>query len=175
MACLLSYYAKWNEKLGAEPMRILAGVTAAAILAVAAFAAQPASAQSVQAFYSRGPGRLCIDVPNGRTEIGIGLIVWECRNRAAQGFVVDTSARKIRFRRDPNLCVDQSKGRGENRLVLIHCRDTWNNWVYNPNAGTVSAGGKCWDVLKYQFKNGTPMIAFKCHGGVNQKFVLNAL
>jgi hypothetical protein len=147
----------------------------AAVVFGLAFTTSSAPAQSVQAFYLAGEGGLCVDVPHGRTQIGIGLIIWKCQNRAAQGFIVDTAAKKIRFRRDPNLCVDQSKAHGENRLMLLHCNDTWNDWVYDPRKRTVSAGGKCWDVFKFQFKNGTPMIAWRCHGGDNQKFVLNAL
>jgi len=146
------------------------------ILAFLGISQQPAEAQSVQAFYLRADGRFCVDVPHGRTQVGLELIIWECRNRLAQGFVVDTRARRIRFRRDPNLCVEQSRAPGENRLMLVYCDTmTWNDWVYDRNTGIVSAAGRCWDVAHFRYQNGTPMIAYRCHGGMNQRFNLDSL
>lgn len=122
-----------------------------------------------QSFYAKEEGGLCVDIAGGRLNPGTPIQLWGCHSQAPQRFGVRGG--QVFVTANPGLCVD---GGDRQQLRLVDCRTSRTQWRYDPRVGQVrSNSGLCWDVSNGKYDQRTPVIAYQCHNGGNQKFVLN--
>jgi hypothetical protein len=58
--------------------------------------------------------------------------------------------------------------------MLVPCGQAHARWLYDRNTGTIrSSDGLCWDIDRSEYRERTRVLAWRCHNGLNQQFVLN--
>jgi hypothetical protein len=146
---------------------MLKHIIAAAILAASGLAASEAHAGS---FETHLDGSLCVDIKGGRIVEGTPIQLWLCHGKAPQDFLMDTARADIIFAgAKTDLCVD---GRDRQPLRLVRCGAVHTEWRYDANTKTVrSKNGLCWDVLGAKIQQQQPLVAWRCHNGMNQQFI----
>ena len=156
----------------------MAGVVVALVTAEILVGGGTARAQS---FYSSGHGGLCVDIAGGRMAPGTRVQLWNCHGGAPQRFGVDPRSQQIFVEGRRDLCLHTSTVPGKPaEMMLFDCRFVTDKWVYDAGRRQIrSSLGLCWDVPgankdANRFRAGQPLIAFKCHGQINQQFVYNA-
>jgi len=142
-------------------------------------AAPPPPAASGRSFYASAEGAdqpsLCIDIAGGRIAPGTPIQMWRCHQRAPQRFAVDARRGVIFAAANPGLCVD---GFDKQQLALVPCREVGNQWRYDERSATIrSSDGLCWDIaggnVPQNIRERQRVLAWRCHNGINQRFVLN--
>lgn len=134
----------------------------------------PAPAQG-KSFYTVVEGAdvpgLCVDIAGGILRPGTPIQLWQCHHQAPQRFRLNPNLGLVFAAAAPSLCVD---GAPQTQLRLVACKAVTTRWRYDRRTNTVrSDNGMCWDVRAANFRQRTQMIAYPCHNGVNQQFVLN--
>lgn len=122
-----------------------------------------------QSFYTKQEGGLCVDITGGQIREGTPIMLWTCHSQAPQRF--GTRGGQVFVAANPDLCVD---GGDRQQLVLVDCRRSRTQWRYDARSGQVrSNGGLCWDINNAVYEPRAQVIAYQCHNGANQRFVLN--
>jgi hypothetical protein len=119
------------------------------------------------------PG-LCIDIAGGQLREGTPIQLWKCHQQAPQRFGVIGPGRVYAMMAQ-HLCVD---GNDREQLRLVNCQSMRRQWRVDARTNTIrSNDGLCWDVtggnVRANLRQRQPIIAWRCHNGINQQFVLN--
>jgi hypothetical protein len=117
---------------------------------------------------------LCIDIAGGQLREGTPIQLWQCHQQAAQRFGVIGPGRVYAMMAQ-QLCVD---GDERQQLRLVNCQTMRRQWRVEARTNTIrSNDGLCWDVsggnVPANLRQRQPIIAYRCHNGINQQFVLN--
>lgn len=121
-------------------------------------------------FQSQGGRGLCVAVQDNRLRPGSQLVLDGCNvEDESQSFSIDEQMSDIGVfgADDVLLCVH---ARDQEALRLVDCRQPHQRWRHRRDGMVVSPDGLCWDVPESRFQVGTPLIAYRCHGGPNQRF-----
>jgi hypothetical protein len=139
-------------------------------------ARRPAPGRS---FYAKAEGAdvpsLCVDISGGQIREGTPIMLWQCHQQAPQRFGVIAATSRVFVEAAQHLCVD---GNDKQQLRLANCEGIRRNWRYDARTNTIrSNDGLCWDVtggnVRANLRQRQPIIAWRCHNGINQQFVLN--
>lgn len=118
---------------------------------------------------------LCIDIAGGRIQEGTPIMLWQCHQQSPQRFGLNPRAGLVFATANNRLCVD---GFDKQQLLLVRCDQVATQWRYDPRSNTIrSANGLCWDVftgnVPANIRQRQKVVAWRCHNGINQQFVLN--
>lgn len=104
----------------------------------------------------------CIDLPNGKTDVGVKPRIWDCNNTSSQKFFYDTRSKSIFVMKDYKKCFDtvgSTLNEGE-KIQLSECKkkDT-QQFLYDPKTKLIVARKdktKCIGISENRFVSGNP-------------------
>ncbi|MEV7104016.1 endo-1,4-beta-xylanase [Streptomyces atroolivaceus] len=113
----------------------------------------------------------CLDVPNGSTNDGTQLQLWDCGNSTNQQWVATGSGE---FRVYGDKCLDAAGTGNGSKVQIYSCWGGDNQkWRVNSDGSIVGVqSGLCLDAVGTGTANGTRIQLYSCSNGSNQRWTL---
>ena len=151
--------------------RLVAIVSAAAVLAAAGIAWGITSASAATAGAVTGYGGKCVDVAGASSANGTQVQLYTCNGTSAQAWTIGTDGTLKALGK----CLDVAAAGTANgaKVQLYDCNGTGAQTWTSSNAELVNTGsGKCLDAAGPSSANGTKLQIWTCTGGANQLWAL---
>lgn len=121
-------------------------------------------------------GGKCVDVPNGKFNVGATLRAMPCNGAAAQTFAYDASKKSLAA---GGFCVDAGSGAAPHSpLRLAACNggpsQTWYIRQNGDYVEFVGIDGLCMEAVTAANTPESPLIAASCHGQASQSWTMHA-
>lgn len=129
----------------------------------------------------------CVDLPNGNTDNGTKLQLWNCNGygegNAAQRLFYDRESKTVRngYLKDMNKCVDIPNGDIKNgaKLQMWDCNGSdAQKFEYEEDSGVFRSTKNpnfCWDIPGGNTANGSQLQLWECNGSAAQSFKHNPI